>query len=582
MTHFSIIVFGSGEIYWNMFDAIAATIGSNAYERLLKVSVMLAFVTMMISLITKRDMVVIIRWLSLYYVVMYVLIGPGATLIIEDKLDFSAKPVDNVPYGLALLANYTSKIGLGLTELVEQNYTPLQDLSYEQTGMVMNARMAIAARSFVIADVMFDRNMNEFLKQCVWSRINNDVYKIHQLLHSPDAWQELASIISNSSYFYYDSNTAGSSNNALSFMSCKDGYGSLNNRWTSIISNAIAANATRFSSDPRTAVLRFRAILQASYNQLLNAKSIGPDQIAQQYLMFSELDRSIVNLNSTTNAVASLEAYNFQKAQAQNRSMMKTMGDMAAYWLPIMRNVFEIILYGMFIFVLLLGVFPNGYVVILNYFRTLLWLQLWAPLFAIVNMIISFYAAKNSLAVAPYGLTLDAISGLTFVNSDIVTLAGYMSMSVPMLSFCILRGMENSFTQVAQHFGGSIQSAMAYATSGVRPPLQNPLDDAAKQSQTSSSRSNGASQNGHVTSNTSPPSLAELEENMVQHNALGEKQISSLYQNDGIGENPFVSFIANHPDPTMPGQLFGQAGAMRIMQNPELVKSYAKKYIEKN
>ena len=80
----------------------------------------------------------------------------------------------------------------------------------------------------------------------------------------------------------------------------------------------------------------------------------------QQNMMANAIQSGLLNWSAQTNAPAALEGYAFNKAQQQNRIANRTMGDMAAYWLPLLKNIFEGIFYGSFVFIFLLLFFPFG------------------------------------------------------------------------------------------------------------------------------------------------------------------------------------------------------------------------------
>lgn len=65
--------------------------------------------------------------------------------------------------------------------------------------------------------------------------------------------------------------------------------------------------------------------------------------------------------------------------------------------LPMVKTVFEALVYGAFVFVILLSLLPNGHRILFNYFQTIIWLQLWAPLNAILNLIITVTAKSRTL-----------------------------------------------------------------------------------------------------------------------------------------------------------------------------------------
>lgn len=184
----------------------------------------------------------------------------------------------------------------------------------------------------------------------------------------------------------------------------------------------------------------------------------------QQNMMANALQNGVLGWSARSKAPAALESYAFNKAQQQNRIGNRTVGDMAAYWLPLLKNIFEGILYGSFVFVFVMLLFPFGLMVLRNYAYSLLWVQLWAPMYAIINLFVNFYAQYHSLGATTLsggsqGLTLSTISGLAQVNADMSGLAGYLSLSVPLLVTGIVAGMHRVLAHAAQYAGGSIQSS---------------------------------------------------------------------------------------------------------------------------
>jgi conjugal transfer mating pair stabilization protein TraG len=167
-------------------------------------------------------------------------------------------------------------------------------------------------------------------------------------------------------------------------------------------------------------------------------------------------------MGSSLNATAALQSYAYTRAQEQKRMTNQTVGDMASYWLPLIKNNLELLLYGSFIFVVLLSVFPFGMATLKSYIYTLVWVELWPPLYAVLNLTISYYAHKQNLAVAGSGINLQSLPGLLQVNSDIAGLAGYLSMSVPAVAGALLWGMH-SILQLSQYVGGMTQSAAGAA-----------------------------------------------------------------------------------------------------------------------
>ena len=73
----------------------------------------------------------------------------------------------------------------------------------------------------------------------------------------------------------------------------------------------------------------------------------------------------------------------------------ETLGTMAGELLPRMKAVLEAIAYACFLFIIPMALLPFGYQFLLRWVQILLWLQMWAPLYAILNYIMTVAARSK-------------------------------------------------------------------------------------------------------------------------------------------------------------------------------------------
>ncbi|HEX4045773.1 MAG TPA: conjugal transfer protein TraG N-terminal domain-containing protein [Gammaproteobacteria bacterium] len=450
-----VIVYGNGDLFREYFNAIVTTFGKgnghSQFTALLRIAILLAGFTVICSYTMRRDLMDIVKWLGIFYIVIYVLFIPEATVVITDRVNGDAKyTVDHVPRGLALFAGYTSVIGDALTQSLESNFTMPDDLRYHQTGMVFSSRLVEAASQFEITDAVFDNNLKKFVHQCVFYDVLLNKYSLNDLVSTNNVWELISANASPARSFIYEGEVT----------TCREGVRKLTHDWQAVIAIAEEAYGKRIFShlSKEKAKARLISALPISYQYLTNLSS-SANHIMQQNLMANAIQRGVMSMSAELNAPAALEAYAFTRAQEQKRLNNKTLGDMAAHWLPLMKNAFEAIMYASFIFIILLSVFPFGLMILKNYVYTLLWIQIWAPLYAVINLIVSYYAQRNSIAAANGVLSLSSLSGVLQVNADISGLAGYLTLSVPFISAGLVRGMAATFTHLSQYVGGVTQSA---------------------------------------------------------------------------------------------------------------------------
>jgi conjugal transfer mating pair stabilization protein TraG len=454
-----VITYGNGDILWEIFNAIAAAMGDSTFKTLIHLSLLLAGTWAIGKLIFKRDLMVGVGWLGLYFMAFYVLFLPKATVNIVDRVQHNEVAVDNVPLGLAWLANVTTAIGDGLTQLMEQNFSLPDDLRYGQTGMVMASNLVTAASTFQVTDADFEHNLQGFIHQCVFYDLLLHKYSSQELFTAPNIWQFVTEKASSARAFLYNQTV----------VTCRDGVASLNQDWQTAITQAEDRYAARLFPEEKNAKTQLLKYLPISYTFLTDLSESASD-LMQQNMMVNAVQSGLLNWSAQTNAPAALEGYAFNKAQQQNRISNRTIGDMAAYWLPLLKNIFEGILYGSFVFIFLLVLFPFGLSVLRQYAYSLLWLQLWAPLYAIINLYVNFYAQHRSLGAITFsdgmhGLVLATQSGLAQVNSDMAGLAGYISLSVPLIATSLVTGLHHALSHLGQYVGGAVQSS-ATASAG--------------------------------------------------------------------------------------------------------------------
>jgi conjugal transfer mating pair stabilization protein TraG len=448
-----IIVYGHGDLYAQYFNAIVRSFGTSTFSTLIKLSILLAGTSILLSFVIKREILDVVKWFCHVYVIIYIVFLPKVSVEILDSVEGNkAYQVDNVPLGLGIVASLTTTLSNALTKMTEMNFSLPDDLRYHTSGMVFASQLVRAASQFEITDARFDENIQGFIHQCVFYDILLKKYSINELLETNDIWGMVSHSASPARGFVYTDD-----NHHSEFTTCKSSLPALTADWVRAVEHAKGRYASRLFSnaaDPKEALKKY---LNISYGYLINLSGKA-DQIMKQNLMANALERGVLRMGASLDATAAMQSYAYVRAQEQKRMTNQTVGEMAAYWLPLIKNDLELILYGSFIFVVLLSVFPFGAATLKGYLYTLLWVELWSPLYAVLNLSISFVAHKQSWAATAGIISLQSMPGLLQINSDIAGLAGYLSMSVPALAGGLLWGMH-SYLQVSQYVGGMTQSA---------------------------------------------------------------------------------------------------------------------------
>lgn len=451
---------GFGDTYAQFFNAIAATMSNKSYGELIKLAVLLGGCWTIVVSSMKRNLGLNLKWLVTYVVIMSAILTPKVTVqIIDTTNPGHGRAVSNVPLGLGVLASFTSRIGVGLAQLVDDTFHTPNELDYTQSGMLMGAKLVLASTQFQVTGGDFQKNLQGFMNQCVFYDLLLHKYSLQTLSDSPNIWQLVTSQASPARAFVFNGKIT----------TCQQGAKLLSKDWKTAIDNSGNRYAHMMFPNNKNAKAQLLSLLPTTY-QYLASLSDDASTLMQQNMMIQAVRDGLGEWSSKINATSALQSIAFAKAQQQKREAYSILYRMAIYWLPLMQVVLELLLYGMFIIVVFMAFFPIGISVIKNYIYAMVWVQLWSPLFAFVNFIFNLAAEKSVSAATllpsgAHGLTLSTFSGVDQMLLDLGKTAGFMAMTVPFLSSGIFFGLMRAFTSISQLLGGSAQS-MSFAAAG--------------------------------------------------------------------------------------------------------------------
>lgn len=153
------------------------------------------------------------------------------------------------------------------------------------------------------------------------------------------------------------------------------------------------------------------------------------------------------------------------KSMAQITLHSAGTGFYMAKMLPYIQMALRAILYAFFPFVFIIMFFPYGLTVLFNYLKTLIWIELWMPISAVLNMFIMFGISEKFKQIYD-NAGLNIANGVqAFSESFIMSgVAGYLFAFVPAIAWLILRGSDqmigrittNGLAQIASNFDSRV------------------------------------------------------------------------------------------------------------------------------
>ena len=176
-------------------------------------------------------------------------------------------------------------------------------------------------------------------------------------------------------------------------------------------------------------------------------------QVAVQAGLVSELEGSLTSLGVGVSGVG----YASGKTRAEFIQSSLSSGVYMAEMLPYLQMTIRAILYGFFPFVFVMVLLPGGLKVLGTFFQTIIWVELWSPTAAIINMFMMSHATNEFQNIyGGSGLTMMSSVDMLSTGSTIAGIAGYLYLSVPALTWLIMKGSAQMLGSITGAMGAGM------------------------------------------------------------------------------------------------------------------------------
>ncbi|AEF88709.1 TraG domain-containing protein [Delftia sp. Cs1-4] len=473
-----IYAYQNSDSLYGVFNAAAAIHASGDYASAVAAVAFCGFVAALIAYAFAPEKLQGWKWLASVVLIFGILIVPKVTVGIVDKTGGSAvKVVDNVPFGVALLGSLTSTIGHTLTGLFETAFQVIpgagalpDELSYQQNGLMFGNRLVRETGNVVFQDPAFRTDLVNFIHNCTTFDLIDGSLDPAVFSASDDVWPLMAS--PNPARF----STLTGAGGAVGVDTCPNVYQSLNGRLPAQLQRIQGRLAFQLNPTlPGTAAAAAIAgQIQQAYlkNNIANASATAADIIRQNAMLNALDDTGKIVGQKVNDPAAMVLAVGRAQAVAQMNAAWLNYGKVAEQALPVFRNVIEAVTYAMFPLFVLLLLLTSGRETMMafkGYASILIWIQLWPPLYAILNYMASIYAAYDLAAAADLGTGAKALALQTasVIYSRALSgeaIVGYLAISIPFVAWAALKRMENFGTALVGGLSG-LQAALSGATS---------------------------------------------------------------------------------------------------------------------
>ncbi|HGD2626303.1 TPA: conjugal transfer protein TraG N-terminal domain-containing protein [Legionella pneumophila] len=443
-----------GELLKAFYTATAAMFHYDGILGIFKTALLIGGVCTVAQFIVRRDVRAMFLFVFKYAFVIAFILKPTCTVLIHDRTDplRADLTVDNVPLVLAFVGGLSSKLSDKITQTFELFFHAPNDMDYSQTGMIMGAKLFLSASHIKITDPLFNANMQKFMQQCVFYDVMYGRYTLQDLNQAKDIWDLVKTHSSVARGFIYDG----------SYKSCMEAAALLDNAWERVINDAKSKYAGFAFGNHTEALANFEKYLPQTFNHL-TTMSGDASALIRQNMMANAIRDGVFSMGARVNSKAAIESFSASRAAEKIPAVLSNIGLMAAYWLPIIHSVIFSIIIGCFVFLLFFLPFPIG-VSFLQFYGTLyIWLALWAPMFTVINYVMTILSQFSLSFVANNATTMAYQSGLNQVYENMAALGGYLMMGTIALSYAFINRRVSGFVSLAQQPTGIVQNAASSA-----------------------------------------------------------------------------------------------------------------------
>jgi len=463
-----IYAYQNSDSLFGIFNAAAAIHASSDYMSAVAAVAFCGFVAALIAYAFAPDKLQGWKWLATVLLVFSILIVPRVTVGIVDKTGGSAvKVVANVPFGIAVLGSVTSTIGHTLTGLFETAFQVVpgvgalpSELTYEKNGLMFGNRLIRDTGNVVFQDPKFRTDLINYIHNCTMYDLIDGTVDPGTFSSSDDVWALMGT--PNPARF----STLTGAGGAVTVDTCPNVYSNLNGRLPAQLTRiqgklAFQLNPTLPSAAAAAAIA---GQIQQAYlkNSIATAAATAADLIRQNAVLNTINDSSNIIGQKINDPASMVLAVGRAQAVAQQNATWLNYGKVAEQALPVFRNVIEAITYALFPLFVLLLLLTSGRetpATFKGYAAILIWIQLWPPLYAVLNYMASIYAAYDLAAAADLGTGAKALSLQTAstIYSRAISgeaVVGYLAISIPFIAWAALKRMENFGTALVGGLSG--------------------------------------------------------------------------------------------------------------------------------
>ena len=470
-----------------VFNAVAMICGDADYAGLMQLGSILGLLVTLIIAVYKVDVKDSFVYLLVVCALWFGLMVPKSDVVIIESSGHNMAPVahrvSNIPFGLAVSSSLISKIGMWATQKTELVFTLPDDMNYSETGMLFGSRLYRQIHNSNLHNPRLQNDWATFMHQCSFFDINQyNYYSLDELLNTPD----ILITLGKTNKMLYTVVSKDGQSAATVAMPCNQAYQTLKTRTGQDITQSVMPKKARQmlthlgwidNAGPNPTDI-YNTMGDATINYMFGTVSSNAQTAITQAAMSNMVKNAEIRNASAMGNTSTVEIA-LANAQAERQWVISQLTgfNQASSFLPVMRTTLEGILIGVFPFVMVIALLAGVMALrsVMFYFMSLFWLQLWAPIAAIMNMIMTSYSASNIYSeLNGYDLqSMRSSIGVLKAAVEGEAMAGYAFWLIPMISFALVmggRGLANGMIGLissGQSVGNAAGSQVAAGNASV-------------------------------------------------------------------------------------------------------------------
>lgn len=450
-----------GDMWRQAFNAVVTILGTSSWGSLLRIAGIFSVLGVLYTFIKARNPMAFVHWIAIFFLITSILLVPKRSVQIIDITDQAAvNVVDNVPVGLAAIASITTSIGYNMASMYDYVMARPDSITYTKSGMLFGSQIVAETSDFRTQNPELAQMLPDYVENCVIGDILlNHKYTVNELLNTTDP---LALITNNPSPLRGIYKTAGGVREFITCQQAATEIRTLANTDSQVGGATATWLASRIFGNRINATTLLANAMGESYGYFY-AGGMSAAQIMKNNITNSAIRQGVKGFAARSSDTANLVNLASESASTKQRLAWAAGNTLATRMLPFAQSLLMLILVCVFPLVIALAASNHsifGLTTLKLYVCGFLYFQMWPIMFAILNFASTFWLQTKTGGTA---LVLANSDQVALQHSDVANLAGYLSLSIPVLSFYLTKGAAAIGSQVA----GSVLSSMAFGSAGV-------------------------------------------------------------------------------------------------------------------